>query len=152
MCQPRGEKCPQTPTHPTVTSNMYRRLHPSRACAIKNAHAYAAKQTEKGKALGQRIMQWLFVCETSIDHPADASEVPLFEARRLRAFDYLTGIVEINDTSEAIEIAHLVYDLGGCDEEWVSLRSARTARVCGGSCCRNGEQPRRRLTRRHEHA
>ena len=103
---------------------MYR-LRPSRACALKNAHAYAAQRHEKTPALGQTEMKRLFVCERYIDHPADESQVPLFEARRVRAFDYLTGIVEMNATSEAVEIAHLVYDLSGCDHEWMDMHVTR---------------------------
>ena len=67
---------------------------------MKNAHAYAAKQNEKSPALGQREIQRLIVCETSIDHLAYAPDVPLFDARRVRALENLIGIVEINATSD----------------------------------------------------
>ena len=69
-------------------------------------------------------------------------------ASRVRAFDYLTGIVEMNATSEAVEIAHLVYDLSGCDHEWMDMHVTRirdqmavreSGLVCGGCFSQRSE-------------
>ena len=57
-------------------------------------------RTKKAQHSGRGKYNGSSCAKHPFDHPAYAPDVPLFDARRVRALENLIGIVEINATSD----------------------------------------------------